>query len=78
MASPVRTFLTNNNFDGKTIAPFDTHGGSGAGNVFTDIEKLTPNATHRDGVAIYGTAASSSDDTLKAWLGGHGCRRYVA
>lgn len=69
MASPVRTFLTNNNFDGKTIAPFDTHGGSGAGNVFTDIEKLTPNATHRDGVAIYGTAASSSDDTLKAWLG---------
>ncbi len=68
MASPVRTFLTNNNFDGKTVVPFDTHGGSGAGNVFTDIDALTPNATHRAGIAIYGSDAATSDDALKAWI----------
>lgn len=68
MASPVRTFLTNGNFTDKTVIAFDTHGGSGAGNVFTDVANLTPNATHKNGVAIYGTDAETSDATIKSWL----------
>lgn len=68
MASPVRTFLTNADLSGKTVIPFNTHGGSGAGNVHTDIATLTPNSTHLNGIAIYGSAAANSGDTVKEWL----------
>ena len=53
---------------GKTVIPFNTHGGSGAGNVHTGIATLTPNSTHLNGIAIYGSAAANSGDTVKEWL----------
>lgn len=68
MASPVRTFLTNADLAGKTVVPFNTHGGSGAGTVHTDIAALTPNSKHLDGIAIYGSQSKTSTDAIKSWL----------
>lgn len=43
-APPIATFLSQNNFDGKIIVPFCTHGGGGAGTIAKDIAKLCPKA----------------------------------
>lgn len=40
IASPVRTLLTRYDFHQKTVALFCTYGGSGAGKVFHDMEKI--------------------------------------
>ncbi len=68
MAGPVHTFLTTTDMSGKTVVPFNTHEGSGAGSVHTDIEKLTPQSAHKNGIAIRGSEASSSRDTINAWV----------
>jgi flavodoxin len=44
-ALPVATFLANNSFKGKTIVPFCTHGGGGAGNFYDDIRKNAQGAS---------------------------------
>ena len=44
-APPVATFLANNNFAGKIVVPFTTHGGGGAGNFYDDIRKNTAGAS---------------------------------
>jgi len=43
-APPLATFLDGNDFTGKTIVPFCTHGGHGAGNFYDDIKKNTEGA----------------------------------
>lgn len=67
MAVPVRTFLTDNDLSGKTVAVFNTHEGSGKGNVHDDIATLTPNATHPDGIAIRGSSVANATDEIKTW-----------
>jgi len=44
-APPFTTFLFGNDFKGKTIVPFCTHGGHGAGNFYDDIKKNTQGAS---------------------------------
>jgi len=44
-APPVATFLASNDFTGKIIVPFNTHGGGGAGNFYDDIKKNTKGAS---------------------------------
>lgn len=65
MASPVKTFLANNNFAGKTIKPFCTHGGGGASETYTDMQKLAPDATVSEGFTSYEDTATLDD--IKAW-----------
>ncbi|MCL2673509.1 MAG: NAD(P)H-dependent oxidoreductase, partial [Alphaproteobacteria bacterium] len=43
-APPVATFLAGNDFTGKIIVPFCTHGGHGAGNFYDDIRDNTQGA----------------------------------
>lgn len=57
MASPVKTFLANNKFDGKIIAPFCTHGGGGASSAYTDMKNLAPKAEFKTGFTSYGNTA---------------------
>lgn len=57
MASPVKTFLANNKFDGKIIAPFCTHGGGGASSTYTDMKNLAPKAEFKPGFTSYGNTA---------------------
>jgi flavodoxin len=48
------TFLEQYDFAGKTIVPFCTHGGRGLANSVKDIERLCPDATILDGLAVNG------------------------
>lgn len=68
MAPPVRTFLSDADLSGKTVIPFNTHGGSGVANVHADIADLTPNSKHLSGIAVYGSMSKTSGDTVQAWL----------
>ncbi len=63
MASPVRTFLTKNDFTDKTIVPFCTHGGGGASSTYTDMQKLAPDAKVTEGYTSYENSAKDSEIT---------------
>lgn len=52
IASPVRTFLMTHNFNGKTIIPFITHGGSEMGKTVEEIKAICPKATVKNGKAF--------------------------
>ena len=65
-ATPIRTFLAENDFSGKTIIPFCTHGGGGASATYEDIQKLCPNAIIKEGFTSYQDSAKLSD--IEKWL----------
>ena len=60
-ATPIRTFLAENDFSGKTIKPFCTHGGGGASSLYSDIKKLAPDANVEEGFASYEDSANIAD-----------------
>ena len=63
------TFFDAYDFSGKTIVPFNTHGGSGDGGTYETIKGWEPNATVLDGLAISGNAmAQDQTETVKSWL----------
>lgn len=66
MAPAVKTFLAKNNFDGKTIVPFCTHGGGGASATYTDMQTLAPNAKVTEGYTSYENSAK--DNEIKNWI----------
>ncbi len=66
MAGPVKTYLTKNNFDGKVIMPFCTHGGGGESATYTDMQKLAPGAKVLSGYTSYERTAK--DDDIKKWI----------
>ena len=45
-----------------------THGGSGMGRSENDLRAAEPNATVLDGLAVYGSRATSSDDDVKKFI----------
>lgn len=65
-APVVKTFLSQNNFDGKIIAPFCTHGGGGASSTYSDIKKLAPNATVTEGYTTFQRTAD--DKSASEWI----------
>ena len=66
MAGPVRTFLKENDFTGKVIAPFCTHGGGGESSTYIDVQKLAPNAKILNGYTSYENSAKDND--IKIWI----------
>lgn len=73
MPMAVFTFMEQNNLDGKTIAPFDTHGGGGLGKSVADIKKLAPHSKIVKPLSVRGSdAASSAETEVKKWLEGLG------
>jgi flavodoxin len=62
------TLFEQYNFEGKTIIPFCTHGGSALGRSVTDIKRLAPQSTVRDGLAIRGQNAGSAGNDISTWL----------
>jgi flavodoxin len=66
--APVRVFLSQYDFSGKTIAPFCTHEGSGLGRSAADISKFCPKSTLLDGVAIRGSDVKSAQNKVSEWL----------
>ena len=66
--APVRAFLSEYDFSGKTIVPFCTHEGSGLGRSVTNISKLCPKSTLLDGVAIWGSDVKTAQSKVVEWL----------
>ena len=67
-SAPVKTFLSEYDFSGKTILPFCTHEGSGLGRSVTDIAKLCPKSTLLDGIAISGRDVKTAQNKVSEWL----------
>lgn len=68
MAPPVATFLSENNFDGKIIMPFTTHGGGGKGHSDRDIAKMCKGATVADMFSVHEGGGKSAEKELAAWI----------
>lgn len=68
IAPPVATFLSQNDFSGKTIVPFITHEGSRMGRSVTDIKKLCPNSTILEGLPVRGSSVKSAQKDVDKWL----------
>ena len=66
MASPVRTYLSEHNWNNKIIVPFCTHGGGGASNTYTDLQNLSKNAEVLNGYTSYENSGKIED--IKTWL----------
>ena len=78
-APPLGTFFSQNDLSGKTIIPFCTHGGGGAGNLFEDVAKAAPESKILPGLTLKGsnvverkigrgTASKASPDEVIEWL----------
>ena len=68
MAPPVMTFLAENNFEGKTIVPFVTHGGGGGYTIDKDMAVLAKGAKVLPSFVVYGKGTSETDKDLTEWL----------
>jgi flavodoxin len=66
--APVKTFLSEYDLSGKTIAPFCTHGGGGLARSVTDISKLCPKSTLLDSFAIPGSDVKTAQSEVSEWL----------
>ncbi|SDE43905.1 flavodoxin [Sporomusa acidovorans] len=67
IASPVATFLAESDLAGKTIIPFCTHGGYGAGHSLEDIKKLAPKSRVLDELVLDGSKTYAQKE-IYAWL----------
>ncbi len=68
----VATFLEKYDFTGKTILPFCTNEGSGMGSSESDIKRSARGAAVKRGLAITGSKAADSKDTVKKWFAANG------
>lgn len=68
----VRTFLTSYDFTGKTVIPFCTHDGYGAGRSFSTVAELATGANTLEGLAIHAPEVTESKAHIKKWLGSFG------
>ena len=68
MAPPVMTFLEQNNFEGKTIITFVTHGGGGSYTIDKDMAKLAKGAKVISLFVVYERGASSTDKDIAEWI----------
>lgn len=68
MAPPVMTFLEQNNFEGKTIVAFVTHGGGGSYTIDKDMARLVKGAKVLSPFVVYGRGNANTDKDLAEWL----------
>jgi len=62
------TFFETYDFSGKTIVPFNTHGGSGFSRTRETIAKLQPNATVQEGKSISRNDIAGAAPEIVDWL----------
>lgn len=68
MPMAMYSFFDKYNFDGKTIIPFSTHGGSGWSGTLSDIAQLEPEATMVNGYSISRNNTETSRSGILSWL----------
>lgn len=65
----IRTFFNEYDCSGKTIIPFNTHLGSGAGGTYNTIKSIVPDATVLDGLTVSGNSTGGDlSGTVSNWL----------
>jgi flavodoxin len=63
------TFLEEYNFSGKTIVPFNVHGGSGFSNTIRTIARLQPRATViTNGFTVSRNTVGNAENDVRAWV----------
>ena len=67
-ATPVRSFLQQNDLKGKKVYFFCTHGKGGAGHFFKDAARYTPGAKIGKGFSCFGTHIKKIEPKVKSWL----------
>jgi hypothetical protein len=68
IATPVETFLSTQDFSGKTLIPFITYGGSGLGRAVRDIRALQPSANVASGKAFPRSGVQDAQKEVADWL----------
>lgn len=66
--APIRSFLSNHDLSGKTIVPFITHGGYGAGSSLQVIAEQAPSATLADAFVLEADQERRTRDQTRHWL----------
>jgi flavodoxin len=64
----VRSFLTAHDRSGKTIIPFNTHGGYGLGNSRSILEKHAPKAKVLEGFVMEGEQERKTMERVNTWM----------
>lgn len=78
-APPLATFFGKHDLSGKTVIPFCTHGGGGAGHLYEDVAKAAPHSKILPGLTLrgsnvvertlgLGTGNKASPDEVVRWL----------
>lgn len=68
----IYTFLDEYDLSGKTIAPFNTSGGSGFSGSLDTIAEMEPDAEITEGLSLGSSEAEDCSDTVSGWLGSIG------
>lgn len=69
MAPAVKTFLTENDFTGKTIIPFVTHGGGGGYHIADDMAQIAKGVTVvKNQLVVYDRGNSGTSKEIDKWL----------
>mgnify|MGYP002510613382 CR=1 FL=1 len=68
--TPVLSFLEDQNLSGKTVIPFCTHDGYGAGSSYSAIRSSSTGAAVEQGLAVDSSRVSSVQSTVASWLNG--------
>jgi flavodoxin len=66
---PLYTFLENTDLSGKTIVPFNVHGGSGFSNTISTIVRLQPRANViTDGWTVSRNTVGNAENDVRDWV----------
>lgn len=67
------SFFDEHDFSGKTIIPFNTHGGSGFSNTINTIMELEPEAdVHEDGFTVSRNDVQDAEPDIISWIAENG------
>lgn len=72
MPMPVFTFVEQSKLDGKTIAPFTTHGGGGIADSVDDLKEIVPHSKVLKPLAVNGSIVQKAEKDVLKWLEGLG------
>jgi flavodoxin len=72
---PIKTFLESYDFSGKTILPFNSHGGSRQGQTISAIAKLCPNSLIKSPLGIRSGGGPALQRDIEVWLQKNGIPR---
>jgi flavodoxin len=68
MAPPLASFISRFDLNGKTVAPFYTHGGGGGGSFEQDLAKMCSNCILTEGLGTYNGGGRETIAQIRSWL----------